>query len=202
MRRGFHYLVAIMDWSTRKVLSWRVSNTMDGEFCIEALEDALARFGCPEIFNTDQGSQLTSPRFTGVLETAGARISLDGCGRWMDNVFIERLWRSLKYECIYLNAFETGSELRAGLTWWIDYYNARRPHSMLAGSRAVTRLRRLFGHPSWRPGSHARSDQARPAADRRRSEGTGLSSHQSRVAGGSLRGLRHQLMTDAGVTPG
>jgi putative transposase len=116
MRRGFHYLVAIMDWSTRKVLSWRLSNTMDGEFCIEALEDALARFGCPEIFNTDQGSQFTSPRFTGVLETAGVRISMDGRGRWMDNVFIERLWRSLKYECVYLHAFETGSELRAGHT--------------------------------------------------------------------------------------
>jgi putative transposase len=106
---------------------------MDGEFCIEALEDALARFGCPEIFNTDQGSQFTSPRFTVVLEKSGARISMDGRGRWMDNVFIERLWRSLKYECIYLNAFETGSELRAGLTWWIGYYNARRPHSTLDG---------------------------------------------------------------------
>ncbi|MGB8804478.1 MAG: IS3 family transposase [Chthoniobacterales bacterium] len=136
MRRGFHYLIAIMDWSTRKVLSWRVSNTMDVEFCIEALEEALARFGCPEIFNTDQGSQFTSPRFTGVLEKAGVRISMDGRGRWMDNVFIERLWRSLKYECIYLNAFETGSELRAGLTWWIGYYNARRPHSTLAGRTA------------------------------------------------------------------
>ena len=124
---------SIMDWSTRKVLSWRVSNTMDGEFCIEALEEALARLGCPEIFNTDQGSQFTSSRFTGVLEKAGVRISMDGRGRWMDNVFIERLWRSLRYECIYLNAFETGSELRAGLTWWIGYYNARRPHSTLAG---------------------------------------------------------------------
>jgi putative transposase len=133
MRRGFLYLVAVMDWSTRKVLSWRVSNTMDAEFCIEALEEALARFGRPEIFNTDQGSQFTSPRFTGVLRDAGVRISMDGRGRWMDNVFIERLWRSLKYECIYLHAFETGSELRAGLTGWIGYYNARRPHSTLDG---------------------------------------------------------------------
>ena len=122
-----------MDWSTRKVLSWRVSNTMDVEFCIEALEEALSRFGRPEIFNTDQGSQFTSPRFTGVLQAAGVGISMDGRGRWMDNVFIERLWRSLKYECIYLHAFETGSELRAGLRWWISYYNTRRPHSMLAG---------------------------------------------------------------------
>ncbi len=133
MRRGFLYLVAVMDWSTRKVLSWRVSNTMDVEFCIDALEEALARFGRPEIFNTDQGSQFTSPRFTGVLREAGVRISMDGRGRWMDNVFIERLWRSLKYECIYLHAFETGSELRTGLTSWIGYYNARLPHSTLAG---------------------------------------------------------------------
>ena len=133
MRRGFLYLVAVMDWSSRKVLSWRVSNTMDVEFCIDALEEALARFGRPEIFNTDQGSRFTSPRFTGVLREAGVGISMDGRGRWMDNVFIERLWRSLKYECIYLHAFETGSELRAGLTSWIGYYNARRPHSTLAG---------------------------------------------------------------------
>ena len=133
MRRGFLYLVAVMDWSTRKVLSWRVSNTMDVEFCIEALEEALARFGRPEISNTDQGSQFTSPRFTGVLRDACVRISMDGRGRWMDNVFIERLWRSLKYECIYLHAFETGSALRAGLTCWIGYYNTRRPHSTLDG---------------------------------------------------------------------
>jgi putative transposase len=133
MRRGFLYLVAVMDWATRKVLSWRVSNTMDVEFCLEALEEALAQHGRPEIFNTDQGSQFTSPRFTGVLQRAGVRISMDGRGRWMDNVFIERLWRSLKYECVYLHAFETGSAMRAGLTKWIGYYNARRPHSALAG---------------------------------------------------------------------
>ena len=148
MRRGFLYLVAVMDWATRKVLSWRVSNTLDVEFCLEALEEALARFGQPEIFNTDQGSQFTSPRFTGVLQRAGVRISMDGRGRWMDNVLIERLWRSLKYECVYLHAFETGSELRAGLTKWIGYYNAGRPHSALEGRPpdeaygvdAVTRL--------------------------------------------------------------
>jgi putative transposase len=133
MRRGFLYLVAIMDWATRKVLSWRVSNTMDVEFCLDALEEALARFGRPEIFNSDQGSQFTSLRFTGLLQDAGVRISMDGRGRWMDNVFIERLWRSLKYECVYLHAFETGSDLRAGLSRWIGYYNARRPHSTLAG---------------------------------------------------------------------
>ena len=148
MRRGFLYLVAVMDWSTRKVLAWRVSNTMEVEFCLEVLEEAMARFGRPEIFNTDQGSQFTSPRFTGLLQQAGVRISMDGRGRWMDNVFIERLWRSLKYECVYLHAFETGSELRAGLSKWIGYYNTRRPHSGLDGrtpdeaygANAVTRL--------------------------------------------------------------
>ena len=134
MRRGFLYLVAVMDWATRKVLAWRVSNTMDVAFCVEALQEALARFGRPEIFNTDQGSQFTSADFTDVLRGAQVRISMDGRGRWMDNVFIERLWRSLKYECVYLHAFETGSELRAGLMQWISYYNTRRPHSALGGN--------------------------------------------------------------------
>jgi putative transposase len=148
MRRGFLYLVAVMDWATRKVLAWRVSNTMDVEFCIEALEEALARFGRPEIFNTDQGSQFTSPRFTGLLQQAGVRLSMDGRGRWMDNVFIERLWRRLKYECVYLHAFETGSEVRAGLSKWIGYYNAGRPHSALAGrtpdeAYAVSKVEKL-----------------------------------------------------------
>ncbi|WP_371345425.1 IS3 family transposase [Ancylobacter sp. IITR112] len=133
MRRGFLYLVAIMDWHSRRVLSWRLSNTMEADFCIEALEEALSRFGRPSIFNTDQGSQFTSPRFAKVLLDAGVRISMDGRGRWMDNVFIERLWRSLKYECIYLNAFETGSEARAGIGRWITYYNRTRPHSALGG---------------------------------------------------------------------
>jgi putative transposase len=133
MRRGFLYLVAVMDWATRKVLTWRVSNTMDVAFCVEALQEALTRFGRPEIFNTDQGSQFTSAEFTDVLRGAQVRISMDGRGRWMDNVFVERLWRSLKYECVYLHAFDTGSELRAGLTRWIGYYNSRRPHSTLEG---------------------------------------------------------------------
>ena len=137
MRRGFLYLylylVAVMDWATRRVLAWRASNTLEAEFCLEALEEALARFGRPEIFNTDQGGQFTAPRCTGVLQEAGVRISMDGRGRWMDNVSIERLWRSPKYECVYLHAFETGSELRAGLASWVGYYNAGRPHSALAG---------------------------------------------------------------------
>ncbi len=133
MRRGFLYLVAIMDWASRKVLAWRLSNTMEADFCIEALHEAMARHGRPAIFNTDQGSQFTSPRFVAVLTAAAVRVSMDGRGRWMDNVFIERLWRSMKYECIYLNAFETGSEVRAGLARWIDYYNTTRPHSALGG---------------------------------------------------------------------
>ena len=106
---------------------------MDADFCIEALEEALCRYGRPGIFNTDQGSQFTSPRFTDVLREAGIRISMDGRGRWMGNVLIERLWRSLEYECIYLNAFETGSEARAGIGRWMRYYNAERPHSSLDG---------------------------------------------------------------------
>ena len=133
MRRGFLYLVAVMDWATRKVLSWRVSNTTDVAFCVEALQEALAGFGQPKIFNSDQGSQFTSSEFTAVLKEADVRISMDGRGRWMDNVFIERLWRSLKYECIHLHAFETGSDLRAGLSRWIGYYSIRRPPSSLAG---------------------------------------------------------------------
>ena len=133
MRRGFLYLVAVMDWQSRRVLSWRLSNTMDVSFCVEALEEAMARHGRPTIFNTDQGSQFTSLAFTQVLITAGIRISMDGKGRWMDNVFIERLWRSLKYECVYLNAYETGLTLHAGLEQWISHYNTRRPHSTLAG---------------------------------------------------------------------
>jgi putative transposase len=115
----------------------------DAGFCVAALEEALARFGRPEIFNTDQGSQFTSFAFTSVLREAEVRISMDGRGRWMDNVFIERLWRSLKYECVYLHAFETGSELRAGLGRWITYYNTQRPHSGLAGRTPVEAYRRI-----------------------------------------------------------
>ncbi|WP_159587799.1 IS3 family transposase [Chelativorans xinjiangense] len=133
MRGGFLYLVAIMDWFSRKVLAWRLSNTMDADFCVAALEEAIARHGRPDIFNTDQGSQFTSFAFTSRLKDAGIRISMDGRGRWMDNVFIERLWRSLKYECVFLNAFETGSEARSGIGSWMDYYNRRRPHSAFGG---------------------------------------------------------------------
>lgn len=131
MRRGFLYLVAIMDWYSRKVLSWRLSNTLEADFCVAALREALARFGTPEIFNTDQGCQFTSFEFTELLKQAGVAISMDSKGRWMDNVMIERLWRSLKYECVYLHAFETGSEAKAGIAKWITFYNQQRPHSSL-----------------------------------------------------------------------
>jgi putative transposase len=129
IRQGFLYLVAIMDWYSRKVLAWRLSNTLDTGFCIEALEEALEKYGKPDIFNTDQGCQFTSMEFTDVLKGAGVGISMDGKGRWMDNVFIERLWRSLKYECVYLQAFENGTETREGIGGWIRYYNSERPHS-------------------------------------------------------------------------
>ena len=129
--RGFLYLVAIMDWASRAVLSWRLSNSMDTSFCVAALEEALARFGTPEIFNTDQGSQFTSAAFTGVLMAAGVRISMDGRGRWMDNVFIERLWRSLKHEDIYLKGYADGREAGAGIAAWIAFYNLQRPHQAL-----------------------------------------------------------------------
>ena len=124
-------LAAVMDWYSRRVLSWRVSNTLEADFCVAALEDAIDAYGPPEIFNTDQGSQFTSLAFTGLLKDKGVRISMDGRGAWMDNVFIERLWWSLKYECVYLNEFENGKALRKGLGAWIDFYNTRRGHSSL-----------------------------------------------------------------------
>src|SRR5512132_1256628 len=131
MPKGFFYLVAIMDWHSRKVLSWRLSNTMDAIFCVEALEEALALYGRPEIFNSDQGAQFTSTAFTGVLEAAGVRISMDGKGRCMDNVFVERLWRSLKYEDIYLKAYTNLVEARAGIETYFRLYNTRRSHQAL-----------------------------------------------------------------------
>ena len=133
MRRGFQYLVVIMDWATRTALSWRLSNTQDSDFCVEALQEALAKYGSPEVFNTDQGCQFTSEDFTSVLKQAGVQISMDGKGRWMDNVFIERLWRSLKYECVYLHAWETGSQAKAGVGRWISFYNHQRPHAAHGG---------------------------------------------------------------------
>ncbi len=131
VQRGFLYLVAIMDWATRHVLAWRLSNTMDTRFCLEALNEALARYGRPEIFNTDQGSQFTSCDFTGVLSDAGIRISMDGRGRCMDNIFIERLWRSLKYEAVYLHELSDGFKAERVIGDWIGFYNTERPHSAL-----------------------------------------------------------------------
>jgi putative transposase len=132
VQRGFLYLVAIMDWATRHVLSWRLSNTMDASFCVEALNEALARYGRPEIFNTDQGSQFTSFDFTDVLKDAGVAISMDGRGRCMDNIFIERLWRSLKYEAVYLHELTDGFKAERVIGDWIAFYNTERPHSALA----------------------------------------------------------------------
>lgn len=131
MARGFMYLVAVIDWYSRKVLAHRVSNTMEAGFCVEALNEALARYGRPELFNTDQGSQFTSAAFTGTLEAAGVRISMDGKGRCLDNIFIERLWRTVKYEYLYLHALEGGTELRTGLRSWVAWYNRQRPHQGL-----------------------------------------------------------------------
>ncbi|WP_430700912.1 IS3 family transposase [Pontivivens nitratireducens] len=133
MGRGFLYLVAIMDWHTRKVLSWRISNTLEADFCVEALNEAIHKFGPPEIMNTDQGSQFTSFAWTDRLRRSSVRISMDGKGRFLDNIFIERLWRTLKYECVYLHAWETGSETKAAIRKWMTFYNHQRPHSALGG---------------------------------------------------------------------
>ena len=143
MRRGFLYLDAIMDWTTRKVLAGRLSNTMNAGFCVAALEKALTRFDKPEIFKTDQGSQLTSQAFTSMLRDAEVRISTHGRGRWLENVFIERLCRSLKYECVYLHAFGAGSELRGGLGRLPTNYNTQHPHSGLAGRTLVAAYWRI-----------------------------------------------------------
>ena len=131
MARGFVYLAAVIDWFSRRVLAWRLSITMEAAFCVEALEEALARHGRPEIFNTDQGSQFTGEAFTGVLTRNGIAISMDGKGAWRDNVFVERLWRSVKYEEVYLRAYDTVAEARASIGRYLSFYNTRRPHSSL-----------------------------------------------------------------------
>ena len=131
MSRGFMYLVAVMDWHSRKVLAFRLSNTLDADFCVDALKEALDRYGPPEIFNTDQGAQFTSQAFTKTLKSSGVTISMDGRGRVLDNIFIERLWWTVKYHYVYLHAFNTGSELRRGLMSWFKFYNSHRPHQSL-----------------------------------------------------------------------
>jgi putative transposase len=143
LARGFAYLVAIVDLATRRVMAWRLSNTMDIEFCIQALKEAISRYGTPEIFNTDQGSQFTSSDFTDVLKDHNIQISMDGKGRWIDNVFVERLWRSVKYEDVYLNAYATILEVKEGLTKYFSFYNQTRPHRSLDGK---TPDEVYFGH--------------------------------------------------------
>ena len=146
MARGFLYLVAVMDWYSRKVLAWRLSNALNGDFCVEAVEDALAHFGSPEIFNTDQGAQFTGSAFTDVLKGAGVAISMDGKGRWVDNVLVERLWRSVKYEEVYLHAYEGVAAARAGLGRYFRFYNAERRHQGL-GRRTPDEV--YAGSGSW-----------------------------------------------------
>ena len=131
MARGFVYLAAVVDWFSRRVLSWRLSITMEAAFCVEALEEAIAKHGRPDIFNTDQGSQFTSEAFTGVLIKHGVAISMDGKGSWRDNVFVERLWKSVKYEEVYLRAYDSVAEARASLGRYLNFYNSQRPHSSL-----------------------------------------------------------------------
>jgi putative transposase len=134
MARGFVYLAVVLDWFSRRVLSWRLSITMEAAFCVETLEDALSRHGKPDIFNTDQGSQFTGAAFTGVLIKNGIAISMDGKGAWRDNVFVERLWRSVKYEEVYLHAYDSVGEARNSIGRYLDFYNGRRPHSSLDGA--------------------------------------------------------------------
>jgi putative transposase len=167
MARGFLYLVVVMDWVSRAVLAWRLSNTLGAEFCVEALEEALLRYGRPEIFNTDQGSQFTSDDFTGTLKDHGIAISMDGKGRCMDNIFVERLWRSLKYEEVYLNAYATVAEAKAGIGAWLDFYNAERQHQSL-GYRTP---RQIYEDGLWVCGRSASP--------------TGCASHASRASSGS-----------------
>ncbi len=148
MAKGFVYLAVVLDWAARRVLSWRVSITMEAAFCVETLEDALARHGKPEIFNTDQGSQFTGAAFTGVLAAQDIRISMDGKGAWRDNVFVERLWRSVKYEEVYPRAYDTVSDARQSIGRYLDFYNRRRPHSSLDG---MTPDQAYFGNESLLP---------------------------------------------------
>jgi len=167
VQRGFLYLVAVMDWASRRVLAWRLSNTLDARFCVEALADALARHGTPEIFNTDQGSQFTSFEFTGALGNAGVAISMDGRGRCMDNIFIERLWRSLKYEAVYLHELTDGFVAERVIGDWIGFYNSERPHSALGGrtpaeayaaGKPVDMMDKPHGLPTYPPAQQQQQD--------------------------------------------
>src|SRR6202022_4345461 len=167
MAKGFLYLVVIMDWVSRTVLAWRLSNTLGADFCVDALEEALARYGRPEIFNTDQGSQFTSDDFTGTLKRHGVMISMDGKGRCMDNIFVERLWRSLKYEEVYLNAYESVAEAKAGIGAWLSFYNDERQHQSL-GYRTP---RQIYQEGLWICGRSASPTGCASPASRASSEG-------------------------------
>lgn len=144
MRQGFVYLTAVLDWASRRVLAWRVSNSLAADVCVEALEEAIHRYGAPQIMNTDQGSQFTSSAFIGVLESRGIQISMDGKGCWRDNVFVERLWKSIKYEEVYLHAYENVSAAKAGIARYLSFYNSHRPHRALDGQTPDT----LYFNPS------------------------------------------------------
>ena len=167
MAKGFLYLVVIMDWVSRAVLAWRLSNTLEADLCVEALEEALARYGRPEIFNTDQGSQFTSDDFTATLKRHSVTISMDGKGRCMDNIFVERLWRSLKYEEVYLNAYATVAEAKAGIGSWLDFYNTERQHQSL-GYRTP---RQVYQEDLWICGRSALPTGCASSASRASSEG-------------------------------
>jgi len=167
MAKGFLYLVVIMDWVSRAVLAWRLSNTLAADFCVEALEEALARYGRPEIFNTDQASQFTSDDFTGTLKRHGVMISMDGKGRCMDNIFVERLWRSLKYEEVYLNAYATVAEAKTGIGAWLSFYNEERQHQSL-GYRTP---RQIYQESLWICGRSALPTGCASPASRASSEG-------------------------------
>jgi putative transposase len=166
MAKGFLYLVVIMDWVSRAVLAWRLSNTLAAEFCVEALEEALSRYGRPEIFNTDQGSQFTSNDFTGTLKRHGVMISMDGKGRCMDNIFVERLWRSLKYEEVYLHAYASVAEANAGIGGWLKFYNTERQHQSL-GYRTP---RQIYQEGLWICGRSAMPTGSASPASRASSE--------------------------------
>ncbi len=155
VRGGFLYLVAVMDWASRRVLSWRLSNSLDASFCVEALAEALDRYGKPDIFNTDQGSQFTSGDFTGLLKNAKVKISMDGRGRFLDNIFIERLWRSLKYEAVYLHELVDGIEARRVIDGWFAFYSEERPHTALGGRTPAEVHDGLIGIPQNREFSTA-----------------------------------------------
>src|SRR4051795_6730330 len=167
LAKGFIYLVAIMDWHSRAVLAWRLSNTLHADFCVDALEEALRRFGRPEIFNTDQGSQFTSTDFTGVLKSHGIRISMDGKGRCMDNIFVERLWRSLKYEDVYLHAYASVPEAKAGIGAWLHFYNEERLHQ----AHGYRTPRQIYEEQCPWTGSAAPNGSASPASRARSGNG-------------------------------